>query len=198
MLLPTEPKEDAARRRHREAVARYRVKHQDREKARREKNKEYHRIKSIEWARRNPERVREIARKSAARARRDRPAHMNAIANKAYHRHKHSPVYRYHQARASARYRGLDFSLSKEEFAALIARPCTYCMADMSKFTGCGLDRLDNAVGYAAENVIPCCGSCNAIRGDKLTHDEMKVAMAAVVEFRKGAKCSEQSVGCLA
>lgn len=50
--------------------------------------------------------------------------------------------------------------------------------------TGVGLDRIENSKGYIISNVVPCCGSCNKIRGNNLTSDEMAIAMKAVRNFR--------------
>jgi hypothetical protein len=35
------------------------------------------------------------------------------------------------------------------------------------------------------DNVVPCCGPCNRIRGIALTPDEMLIAMKAVLKFRR-------------
>lgn len=58
----------------------------------------------------------------------------------------------------------------------------------MSEETGVGLDRIDNdSRRYDVTTVLPCCGSCNMTRGDRLTVEEMKVAMDAVLAYRKRA-----------
>lgn len=48
-----------------------------------------------------------------------------------------------------------------------------------------GMDRIDNNIGYTYNNVLPCCGTCNKIRGDRLTVDEMKYVMEKLIEYRK-------------
>jgi hypothetical protein len=76
-------------------------------------------------------------------------------------------------------------AISKEQFIELLKWPCFYCGKSLSEETGCGLDRIDNSKDYFIENVIPCCGQCNQIRNIHLSHEEMKVAMEAVINFRK-------------
>jgi 5-methylcytosine-specific restriction endonuclease McrA len=80
-------------------------------------------------------------------------------------------------------------TISKEQYLDLINRPCTYCSSSVLGETGSGLDRLDNNGGYDISNVVTCCGVCNQIKNVHLTHDEMKVAMNAILDFR--AKKSE-------
>ena len=62
---------------------------------------------------------------------------------------------------------------------------CIYCGNSVEKETGANLDRLDNGGGYTKNNVVPCCGNCNKIRNNILTHEEMKIAMTAVLNYRK-------------
>jgi hypothetical protein len=67
-------------------------------------------------------------------------------------------------------------------------RPCHYCNDELGSTRencGVGLDRLDNLIGYELDNVVSCCGPCNVIRSDKLTPEETKIAIQAVVAFRK-------------
>jgi hypothetical protein len=30
-----------------------------------------------------------------------------------------------------------------------------------------GVDRIDSSIGYLPENVVPCCGLCNWMKGDQ-------------------------------
>jgi hypothetical protein len=57
---------------------------------------------------------------------------------------------------------------------------CVYCGVDNKL----GCDRLDNAKGHTMDNVVPACGDCNAIRGARFTHEEMKVIGAAMAQVR--------------
>lgn len=91
---------------------------------------------------------------------------------------------RYAAARLQAKNRGIFFSLTKDEYTRLSERACFYCGSSIS--TGVGLDRIDNnkKVGYVLTNVLPCCGICNSIRGDKLSVGETLSAVDAVRQHR--------------
>lgn len=78
---------------------------------------------------------------------------------------------RYSNAKASAKSRGLIWNLSLEKFTEFLNSPCTYCESPLTEY-GSGLDRLNNLFGYESNNVIPCCGFCNKLRGDLLSHEE--------------------------
>ncbi len=83
------------------------------------------------------------------------------------------------------------FGLTKEEFYKISQQNCTYCEAPPANGVGKpfvynGVDRMDNSKGYTLKNSVPCCAACNSIKTDRLTFDEMKVAMRAVLKFRKG------------
>jgi hypothetical protein len=95
------------------------------------------------------------------------------------------PRERFNKAKSNVKKRHRLWLLSKEEYSKLISQPCYYCDRDLSKETGSGLDRLDNNKEYEAGNVVPCCGSCNNSRNNNFTSEEWKVAMTAVLKFRK-------------
>lgn len=121
--------------------------------------------KSLEWARANPERAKEIRKKTSS-----------------------GPNNRFTRARYIAESRrGLDWEISKSKFNQLVKEPCHYCHEPIQA-TGVGLDRIDNSKGYTLDNVLPCCGDCNKTRGDRLTVEEMEAAMHAVIAVRKRRK----------
>lgn len=63
-------------------------------------------------------------------------------------------------------------SLSNQEFASIVARPCHYCGKenDPPRHHN-GLDRLDNSLRvYTAANAVSCCGTCNMAKG-RLSED---------------------------
>lgn len=99
--------------------------------------------------------------------------------------HSKEPFRRFEKLKFKCKSENRELSISRQQFVDLLAKPCIYCNKSLLNETGCALDRLDNTKDYTFTNVVPCCGSCNQIRNIHLTHDEMKVAMAAVVEFRK-------------
>jgi hypothetical protein len=75
----------------------------------------------------------------------------------------------------SARMRGLAWKLSEQEFDVLIKNDCHYCdsrplnFKKRPTFNGgfaySGIDRKDNVLGYTPENVVPCCWTCNKMKG---------------------------------
>lgn len=75
-----------------------------------------------------------------------------------------------------AKDRGYDFQLSQEEFTAIIKQICHYCGAEpryvknkgrrskRGAFVN-GIDRVNNKEGYIHGNILPCCSSCNFLKG---------------------------------
>lgn len=61
---------------------------------------------------------------------------------------------------------------------------CTYCKGGLSP-TGSGLDRKRSDRGYTPENVAPCCGECNRVKGADLSFEEAKVAIGAITGLRE-------------
>jgi hypothetical protein len=70
---------------------------------------------------------------------------------------------------------GIEFSLQEELFRNLVTLPCVYCGSDSAskrlqpsgdeiRFTG--IDRIDNSKPYDADNVVPCCKTCNRAKSD--------------------------------
>lgn len=78
----------------------------------------------------------------------------------------------------SARERGYEWALTKEQVKEITQRPCFYCGAEpyqeikdgYNGFNGGlkynGIDRVDNSRGYMIDNVVPCCGMCNYAKRD--------------------------------
>lgn len=89
----------------------------------------------------------------------------------------HSYIAQMYKAyRNGAKKRGYEFELIRVDFANLIRQSCYYCLALPSlrsmKRKGRiheanvnGLDRTDNSKGYTLENVVPCCATCNFLKG---------------------------------
>jgi len=63
------------------------------------------------------------------------------------------------------------WKLTLDQFRVLCKKPCTYC--DGAEW-GKGLDRKNNKGDYTIENVLPCCRTCNRIRGDDITVGEIR------------------------
>jgi len=75
-----------------------------------------------------------------------------------------------------AKQRELVFDLSSDQFRDLIQQPCFYCgnaTVIETSFMSLpyaysyvsGLDRKDNSIGYTEQNVVPCCWTCNKMKG---------------------------------
>ena len=97
---------------------------------------------------------------------------------------------RFARAIALAKQRNYEWTIEKSTYAVLIAQPCYYHGGDLSD-TGIGLDRLDNTRGYHVNNVVPCCGICNFVRGNRFTPEEMRALGSVVAEIlrKRGVSC---------
>lgn len=82
------------------------------------------------------------------------------------------PRPRFNKAKDSAKRRGIPWGLSFETWLSMLEYACTYCKEHLNE-TGAGLDRLNHDGGYIPINVVPCCKTCNAIRGNVFTPQEM-------------------------
>lgn len=85
----------------------------------------------------------------------------------------------YSRIKIGASRRGYKFSLTKKYVKDICSRSCFYCGKqpsqsngkDLNRYYGGdlfihnGLDRVDNTKGYIDGNVVPCCWSCNRIKG---------------------------------
>lgn len=90
-------------------------------------------------------------------------------------------------AKAIARRRGVEWTITREEYASLRSQMCHYCGFDLPK-SGLALDRKDCNIGYILDNVVPCCWECNCAKGSSLTYEEMLIigeAMSLVKYARK-------------
>ena len=77
----------------------------------------------------------------------------------------------------NAKRRGFTWELTPEEVGSIINQPCHYCGAINSNtkitknckegFAYNGIDRVDSAKSYTADNVVPCCNFCNTAKGNK-------------------------------
>lgn len=67
-------------------------------------------------------------------------------------------------AKQQAEKRNIDFSLFLWEYCSLTEKPCYYCACWLSD-KGVRLDRIDSKEGYNINNVVPCCGTCNLMKG---------------------------------
>lgn len=93
------------------------------------------------------------------------------------------PKARFNMCVSLSRRRGLEFTLTFEQYAELITKSCHYCEGPLPQ-TAYGLDRVNNTRGYTIENVVPCCKECNRLKGDQYTSEETKVMINALKEYR--------------
>jgi hypothetical protein len=81
-----------------------------------------------------------------------------------------------------AKKRGIHFAISKTLFESLIMKPCFYC-DDKKEGEVHGIDRVDNQKGYIEENVVPCCETCNVLKGSQHPQEFID-KMKAIYEYQ--------------
>jgi hypothetical protein len=74
--------------------------------------------------------------------------------------------------RASAKKRGMECTLSFQEYIEIISLPCFYCRGSLPK-EGSGIDRINSDIGYVQGNCRSCCTACNRAKSD-MTESEFK------------------------
>ncbi len=101
----------------------------------------------------------------------------------------------YRDLKRSAAKRNKLWALSEEEVRTLTSQHCYYCGAEPSQFAiknnnGSyqynGLDRIDNALGYTVDNVVPCCGFCNRARGSKTQREFLEWFLGSYKRILEG------------
>ncbi len=85
-------------------------------------------------------------------------------------------------ARGSAKRRGVEWTLTLEQYVALRQNACHYCGFPLPEAGG--LDRIEGEKGYVLGNVIPCCTQCNIARGANFTVEEMLVIGEAIARVK--------------
>jgi hypothetical protein len=98
-----------------------------------------------------------------------------------------------YKARAKSHRKKLSFTLTKEQFRALITAPCYYCgevgystykskPTANGNFPSNGIDRIDSNLGYDIENCVPACGLCNKMKLD-LSYDDFITHLKRIVNY---------------
>ena len=95
-----------------------------------------------------------------------------------------APKNRFNRARLSTGSKKRGWTLTFEEYTALIAMPCNYCELPNTETYGTGLDRLENDRGYHLDNVVSCCPECNIVRNSIFTPEEMKLIGKVIREIK--------------
>ncbi len=116
----------------------------------------------------------------------ERRAEDPSVHRKGDAKYKRTLKGQYGSLKARAKKRDIEVTLTYDEFVSVRSSgKCTYCDRDLpTDSIGHCIDRKDNATGYTVENSVPCCGDCNKVKSDVLTHEEMIVAMKAVMQHR--------------
>lgn len=90
-------------------------------------------------------------------------------------------LFRLRRAVKQAFSRGREWTITLDQYAAITETlVCHYHGGpfDLAVMGGHGLDRIDNARGYHADNVVLCCYQCNTIKGRRLSYQQMMDKMA--------------------
>jgi len=87
-----------------------------------------------------------------------------------------------------AKSRGIQFSLSIEEFKSVVFEPCHYCgelpTIDCYSMLRNGIDRINSDEGYTVDNCVPCCKICNVAKSNT-TQEEFFAWIKKVYEHSK-------------
>lgn len=79
-----------------------------------------------------------------------------------YSRHNHNYI---NYKKTALEKRNLEFEITQSQWDTLTREQCYLC--GYKSIGGVGLDRVDNTIRkYTIENVKPCCGSCNIMKGE--------------------------------
>lgn len=81
--------------------------------------------------------------------------------------HKNDDSAIFYRYTYSARRRGLEFSLTKEQLVSFIDGKCHYCGIESNKEKRNGIDRKDNKSGYVHSNCVSSCWECNYLKRGK-------------------------------
>lgn len=82
--------------------------------------------------------------------------------------------------------KGHECDLTKEWLLSyIVGQPCTYC-GDSQNSTGC--DRVINSIGHTKANVVPCCKTCNLVRGNRFSIQEMRLIGITIQSIKNSRK----------
>lgn len=71
---------------------------------------------------------------------------------------------RWCRVKESARERGLKVEITSKRAKFLFSQPCEYCGRTTNRLGG--LDRVDSALDYTEDNIVPSCRQCNVAKLD--------------------------------
>lgn len=75
--------------------------------------------------------------------------------------------------------------LPSQEILEITSKPCFYCADDIDRRS---VDRIDNSVGHIKSNVVPSCYTCNSVRMNNFSHQEMKLIGKTIAEIKKARR----------
>lgn len=99
----------------------------------------------------------------------------------------------YHCLTARCRHKGMECSLTYEQFVDFTLTPyCHYCGVTVpwtlfnvqANRAACNLDRIDNSIGYSVANCVVCCETCNAMKSG-LSYSAFVAQVARIHERTK-------------
>ncbi len=100
--------------------------------------------------------------------------HCNECRSKQERSKNSVPVNKLNNIRYGAVARGIEFNREDtDELLMKLEQPCHYCGMNVTASCLSGLDRVDNTQGYNVKNTVPCCPTCNLMKGT-MTLDEFK------------------------
>lgn len=103
-----------------------------------------------------------------------RPGNCRGVNGQDSIRLKYLWLYKFAYKRRASR-KGLEFSLSEDQFLTLVTSNCHYCgqsylsetrVVNKKAVQMLTVDRKDSNKGYTAENCVPACKQCNTIKMD--------------------------------
>lgn len=94
--------------------------------------------------------------------------------------YRKKPSVKYKKYTYDANKRGLEFTLTSEDFNKLLTSNCFYC----GKENANGVDRVNNLLGYYSYNVVACCKTCNYMKLSQ-TYDEFVEQIKKIVNHLK-------------
>jgi predicted transcriptional regulator len=107
---------------------------------------------------------------------------------------RRSLAHRFSGAKAQAKARGIGWSLTKEEFSEINSHMCFYCEYALPEF-GAGIDRCDSDLSYCTSNVVPCCTTCNRIKSNRFSKEEMLLIGKTIKAIQFARSQSNLSIG---
>jgi len=102
-----------------------------------------------------------------------------------------------------AKDRNFEFLLTREEFQILTKGDCFYCgkppaqiykgQSNKTPYVYNGVDRLDNKKGYATENAVSCCKTCNDMKRSRTVEQFLDACNSVVIHqnFKKSAEMTD-------